>query len=286
MNHNSKILIIVPNAGFGNRIRAVASGILLANKLGRTPYLCWPQVQPYDRRANVREMQILGWEGFFEQTLPIANNIIFSTIDRIYSEWMPGDGWYPVQNYIQREWKTIPHEKLYRDGTFLKDRPENIIAIETSLAVSLNEINWNEQLSVIYKQYFIPKQSFIDKLGTQRYDIGISIRKGDLGLYFSEANQSDALLRDWIVSLSQKYHLIIFSDDEQCQKEFREIANISQEYIEPFLQFLTLSLRCTIICGTPRSSFAEEAAIFGGIPYYPNLSHPDNFQVLLPHSQD
>jgi hypothetical protein len=35
-----------------------------------------------------------------------------------------------------------------------------------------------------------------------------------------------------------------------------------------FLEFLCLALKCATVHGTPASSFAFEAAIFGGVPYH------------------
>lgn len=269
---NDKVLVIIPNAGFGNRIRATASGILLAKKLGRVPYLCWPSITPYDSRSNVREMQTLGWDGLFEQTLPVANRNVFPKLDRVYSEWMPGDGWYPVQNYVQREWNIIPDQKIATDGEELVACTNKVVAIETSLTVHLKDDSWEKQMSKIYKQYFIPKQEHLDKIGNIKYNIGISVRKGDLGKYFKEANQSDQEVRDWIKRLAHTHRLIIFSDDPQWQAELRAIVGTPNTYIDPFLQFLTLALRCDIVCGTPKSSFAEQAAIFGEVPYYTNLT--------------
>ena len=267
-----KVLILVPQAGFGNRIRAVASGVVLAQRLGRKFYLCWPSIRPFDSRANVAEMQRVGWEGLFEESFPTADRKSFPKLDRVYSEWLPGDGWYPVQNYVQREWGVTPHQRIDTDGEILKDCQAEIVVVETGHAVRLNDPDWGEEISSVYHKYFMPKKIYLDQLGDKRYNIGISIRKGDLTKYFSEANQSDQELRTWVQGLAKSHTLMIFSDDQKAQKEFREIAGIPNHSIDPFLQFLTLALRCDIVCGTPKSSFAEQAALFGGVPYYTNLS--------------
>jgi hypothetical protein len=79
--------------------------------------------------------------------------------------------------------------------------------------------------------------------------------------------------------LSKTYKIAIFSDDIGYRNELRNIIhtpvhiNIQdmKEWEIGFLEFLCLSYNCKIVCGTPHSSFSEQASIFGNKPYFKNL---------------
>jgi hypothetical protein len=107
-----KWLIISPHAGFGNRLRALCSGIVLAKQLGRTPVHAWFPEGEEDVRMHaighhLRQTRRLGWSDYFAATKK------FPAIDeerlrrecksiKCYTEWMPGDFWYGEQSRYQR----------------------------------------------------------------------------------------------------------------------------------------------------------------------------------------
>jgi hypothetical protein len=279
---SSKKLIICPSAGFGNRLRSIASAIYISNILKRILVLAWTEKEPWDYRNNVRAMQKCGWTGLFDETLPLTNRNIDCQIDAHYSEWVPGEYWFDYQNYVRREWlssvtKPIP---LRNDVSILKQCDDDVICIETSLEMNFGSPIPKEELTKIYQKYFKPKDKYLERLrACSKFDIGISIRRGDLKQYFKEADQNENDIIDWVTLLSLKYKIAIFSDDIQYCHDLRNLIQSPviiptdglEEYEEGFMQFLCLSYNCFIICGTPSSSFAEQASTFGNKPYFKNL---------------
>ena len=92
--------------------------------------------------------------------------------------------------------------------------------------------------------------------------------------YFPGSALQVLLCYEWLKSLDQP--VALFSDDKEFQREARtqlrdpialafETVPISAADMA-FLEFLTLS-RCSRVFGTAHSSFAQEAALFGNVPY-------------------
>jgi hypothetical protein len=86
----------------------------------------------------------------------------------------------------------------------------------------------------------------------------------------------DDVLFAWLDRLQG--HVVLFSDDKAFQAEARKrlkhpVSCKFETTAQPpenlaFLEFLTLS-RCSAVCGTLKSSFSKQAAIYGNIPYTP-----------------
>lgn len=280
-----KALIIVPSAGFGNRIRAIASAILAAEKLNRKLYICWNSMEPFCYRPHIRDLQKAGWSNLFEDTIPQANIFNFPVIDKYYSEWTPGDYWFTFQNVTQRLWGILPENgRIGNDASFLKNCTDNVIVIETSLDFYVDTPESTENYKNIYAKYFLPNKYYSELLNSiSNYDIGINIRKGDITLYFPDSIQNSDCIKEWIINTSQTRKVAIFSDDYKYTDELRTLINshLNIDYTDKsdleitFLHFLIMAHKCNIICGTPCSSFAEQAAIFGGKPYFHNLTKID-----------
>lgn len=280
-NNIAKTLIIAPSAGLGNRLRSIASSVAIARKLNRKLYLLWESIEPICYRQHVRDMQFFGWDKLFKPSILKANTINFPKIDKYYSEWINGDGWFDVQNVAARKWGIEPIKTRVRENVdFLKHDEEPIILIETSLSLHMENIPSKNELHQIYKELFVPNDCYMDLINKyENYDIGINIRKGDLVYYSAIANQDDECIKNWILQLSQKYKLAIFSDDLNLSTQLQEMidqkleinySNLNFSEIT-FVNFLFLAHKCRVICGTPTSSFAEQASIFGNKPFYHNL---------------
>ena len=256
-----KTLIISPQAGFGNRLRALSSGIATALKENRTPYYLWEDFT-HSHLQNLRP-----FTDFFEEIIPKANLDI--EVDEVLSEWIPGDGWYSLQSSGQRKFNCSNIKKI-RDVFESKDK--NVL-LETSLTLN----NTEDEIISVYQKYFKPNEYFMNILSDiQNIDVGISIRRGNLLDYFPESRQSKEDIISWINSKFQDKTVIIFSDDLKFREEIK--TKVTCNIYEPklskinweiaFTEFLILSYKCNHIYGTPMSSFCEEAGKFGGKRHY------------------
>ena len=293
-------LIICPQAGMCNRFRSLASCLYISEQLNRIPLIIWdilPQneltisgPQDYMRMTNRK------FEDFFEQTLNHANEENIPNL--ILSEWLETDNWYRTQSYGQRKYKNISIEKI--EKILPNINKYNCVLIETSLKIN-QYINLNGELENItdnniyemYKKYFIPHEKYIkilDKIND--IDIGFSLRRGEFLHYYPETKYLYALgnmaLNLYIdEKTNNKKSILILSDDisyshnkiNELQKRYIDkiIFNPMNEEYEicnclvwerPFIEFLILSFKCNIIYGTNKSSYAEEAGIFGGKFHY------------------
>ena len=262
-----KILIISPQAGFGNRLRAFASGIAISLRENRKPYYLWKDTK------HGHLQNLMDFTEFFEEKISKARKDII--IDEVLTEWMPGEYWYQFQSEGQREYNYKNIKKI-RD-IFVTDKTN--VLLETSLTLDITD----DQMMHVYKTYFKPRKYYMDMLFQiqNNIDIGISIRRGNLLQYFPEANQSIEDIISWINSSFLGKTIIIFSDDKNFRNEVKkslknvtclmnveEIFPTLRGYEVAFLEFLILSYNCEKIYGTPKSSFAEHASLFGGKKHY------------------
>lgn len=298
LSETEKILIISPQAGFGNRIRAICSGIVTAEETSRKPYLIWPteEQDPTLFTKDFMQMKHQNWESYFQLSIPIAN--FEFECNCILSEWLPtNEMWYPKQSSSQLQFlkknSKIPILKLTDNEHYVYLNIPSIL-IETSKRIipnkNLNDI-FDKKMSQIYQKYFIPQQKYIDYMNNiPEYNIGISIRRGNFELYYSDKCTTKLQIINWILLLltkiikEQNKKIIIFSDDYKFRDEiichlilkFKVNPEYLPRIIDPnlkkweiaFIEFLTLSWKCQTIYGTKYSSFAEEAGIFGGKFHY------------------
>jgi len=279
---SERILIISPTAGFGNRIRSLCGAIALAKLSNRTIQHCWEidvSWLPHEAPPVVHA-KMNGLDAYFQvHNCPVASQGI--SVDICYSEWLPGEPWHHEQNYGQKKFQPKVLSK-YTDSESILSSQETVVMIETSLIkkpITLSDDQWHQSLTEIYQSYFTPCRRFVDLLTDIHYDVGISIRRNEFARYFPEANQSLSDLTSWINREHCGKKVIIFSDDypfrDLLRSSTQQSAKINDEILKPwergFLEFLTLAHRCKIIYGTPSSSFAYEAALFGGKAYHQTL---------------
>ena len=253
---------------------------------------------PNDPRPQVRALQGAGFEELFRSgVLDAANQIKVPIVDQCFSEWLPGDGWYDAQSSAQRRWDVLPIALRAENPAdrIARSRAE-VVLVETSrplrLSASLGgcvtDEDWSSKLTRAYAS-FRPQGRFADLLARSApVDVGVSIRRGDLLQYFPEARQDLDELARWVGLIAAQCTVAVFSDDATVRESivrsaapwsgdaiFDPLAKLRTE-LEPWamgvLEFVYLAHRCRVVTGTPASSFAREAALFGGLPYFENLS--------------
>lgn len=262
-----KQIIVAPNGGFGNRIRVLNSAIHLAEKLNMDIEHLWIGTEYKCAFPHVQEIHNKSFEYYFEESIKKCDYKA-CVVKKAYSEWSPGPGsWHSTQSYGQTLLgiKNLMNLKLI-DETM--DTSENFL-IESSW---INHNLTNEEKHAIYSKYFIPRGKFINQLEPiEPGTIGISIRRGEFLNYFPEAKLDEQQLIAWLKTFENPVFLC--SDDKQYVQEMRinlkkPVVFKFEENLEDrgFLEFLALS-KCSRIYGSIKSSFAEEAAFFGGKEY-------------------
>lgn len=275
-----KLLVVAPQAGFGNRMRALCSGIVLARYLQREVRHLWlpeenaTQLSPF---PHVAAIQNTSFESLFQATplLPRANFTQKAT--SCYGEWGIGSYWHQYQG---SGWRHIGGEgcafnSIATDATALLTDDSDIILLETSHVVMLPACaeQWSAAMTAVYQELFVPRLEYTARLPTPTPRVGVSLRRGEFLIYFPEARQEEAALRAWwlaLVATEGSDQVMLFSDDYRLRDELRHASNSSCDIIRGeangFVEFLALS-RCAQVYGTPSSSFAVQAALFGGGRY-------------------
>lgn len=267
----NKILIISPQAGFGNRLRALCSGIAVGLREKRDIYYLWEGYNP-NVVINMNKL-----DHFFDMTIKETSEIEFPEIDEILTEWMPGEAWYNSQSEGQKKWPNCKNIKRI-SNTFNGEKDK--ILIETSLRLNVSD----EEMVNVYQHFFKPKDCYVNYV--KRFkdaDVGISIRRGVYLYYFPQYNFTVEQYENWMISnFREGTTIYLFS----CDWNFRDLlkskladkfsfVNIALElerWEVAFIEFLILSYKCDKIYGTPGSSFCEEAGLFGGKRHYSPIS--------------
>lgn len=283
--HNKRNLIISPQAGFGNRMRALCSAIHLSELSKRNPWVC------YTNKTDASDSTIeKNWFLSLPNLLPEATTETLPKVDKIFSEWTEGY-WYPKQSDGQKKWLSVDSRIPiigWGDSveTILSAKEETIL-IETSIESNFLKVMSEEQFKIkkaqIYQKYFIPNSKYMDALAKiESVDVVIHIRTGDLLWYFPESRQNIKNIEKWIVNefKNTSKRIVIFSNDidtklsliSSLQEQGILAQEIRWEGIEntaiPFMEFLFMATKCDYLWGTPKSSFSEEAGAFRGKFHY------------------
>ena len=292
-----RMLIISPQAGLGNRLRAIAAAMVLARQTRRRCLHAWAPMEPNDPRPNVSALQAIGLEDLFEPSaeLPLATADEMGAASACFSEWVPGDGWYVVQSSAQRQWQLQPQNPACRmplaDLVAKCDAP--VILLETSLDERLSaelggaesDAEWNRLMSEAYAQ-LRPRPEFRALAASvPSAEVAMTVRRGDLLQYSPESNQAMESLRDWATQVARRGEVAVFSDEADAAADVAatitsaggrcvDLGGLRRlglpDHLKAFVDFLYIS-RCRVITGTPGSSFGFEAARFGNRRYVNNL---------------
>lgn len=267
---NEPIIVISPQAGFCNRLRAMCSAIFLAEKNNIKIAHMWDgksfQIQPFN---YINIIQNKPFEYFFVNTIPVYSEN-YKNINICYTEWMPNDAWYQFQSYGQIK-LNIKNLKL------INNIPYNNINESFLIESALDFLNLSKQDKFnIYSKYFIPNNNFLIHLENIPNDtIAIHIRCNNSFLdYHPKSKINNINFFNFISKIDN--NVLLLSDNN-------EFKNIARKYLKKpliskyenieipdedkaFLDFLSLS-KCKKIYGTFQSSFAEEASNFGNSEY-------------------
>lgn len=277
---SKKKLIISPQAGFGNRLRALCSAKLLGLLTGREVYHFWIKDSALSIVDHVNYMKETDPTHFFDIKIPLFEG---THVDVCFTEWMPDDGWYKEQSTAQSH-LIFDHRikskraEPFQDASEIASSSADIILVETSLELRLPHMeSFQEMLmSQIYQENFQPAGRWKEMLESLPViENGVSIRRGNLMKYYPEADISVEKMCEKISLLNGPK--IIFSDDSEYLEKIRTKSNCPlnidglTKILSPvefsFVQFLFLA-KCKNVFGTKNSSFPKQAAIFGGRPYY------------------
>jgi len=288
--HNRNI-IISPQAGFANRLRALNSALIAADESSRNLYHYWLPSQPNHRERHINWIKQTALDHFFECTEIQSANPKDLEPELVLSEWARNDHWYNTQSNAQVAFgKNANTRSSNYLETILNSKAETIL-IETTLRFWPHdhkgldkEIPTGEEARRIYETYsrLIPKKFYQDLISHfSPIDVGVAIRRGDLLNHSKQARQEVHDIYNFLVGLSSGgQKIMIFSDDSELVEHLAALPGINQEY--PLLSnmlkkllphqkamttFLFLALKCKEIYGTPESSFAQEAALFGNRSY-------------------
>ena len=282
-----KKLIISPQAGLGNRLRAMCSAKVLGDLLGREVYHHWvpdPVLSHLDIE-HVNWMKRIDPSYMFDFGIPKwtggAPSICFSEFNPpIY---IPETGVIGARSVWLDEQSTSitalkPTEtKMLTDINDIINCEHQVILIEHSVANDMIipgfESYWDDLMRMVYNKYFkLNKkwQLIYDNLPI--FDWGIAIRRGEHLIFNPQINVSIATTVSDINNLvGSKY---VTSDDLNYLDAVCDLANIpiiyKSRYVEiddAITQFLILS-KCKNVLSTSTSSFGEEAAKFRNSKYH------------------
>jgi len=265
-------LVLSPCGGFGNRIRSLCGGVILAKELGLTIEHLWDggdykTAKYFSGYLNhLQYVQDFGFEHFFEPRIATYSG---KTISKYYNQWHKNKVWFEYQNYA--------YKKLNFTEINLLSADTNISRI--SACIETTKIPFaisDQEYTNTYKEFFIPRENFVKQLPTlQENTIGVSIRnKFDFRYYFKDCIVEECDLIPFLQKFEEP--VVLFSDDKNYAKHLRTFLKNPVEIPfennsvkdKDFLEFLTLA-NCSHIYGTKQSSFAEEAALFRGASYSP-----------------
>jgi len=268
------VLIISPQAGMGNRLRALCSALVLGEVCGRKVYHTWYDEALTSRLPRVKDMQQIGFGGLFEELVPRWTGE--KVVEQCFSEWLPGTFWHRSQSSGQQRFAAgVTPVAIGEDACQIIESTVPVILLETSLVVKiLSSTDWESRMTSAYQRYFSPLPLY--RMQVPTVDVGISVRRGELLQYYPEARQDLLAVAAWLVPLVRDKQAILFSDDVIVRERLRTVLRLDlslkesglQDWERAFVEFLTLAT-CNEVYGTPASSFAKEAAAFGGKPYIP-----------------
>lgn len=288
----SQVLILGPQSEFSNRMRMLCSGIIVAKRLKRNPMYYWPGEQgtnskDSDSGGTLNEQE---WNNFFvpHGGFPLAVPGDWP-VDFSISEWPEGHYWYAKQSAAHKAWRRTPDCVCHENADVLAERNDSVILVESSREMRLSNYTikeWRQLMTSTYQEYFKPVPKYLDKVANvPMFDIGIFVQRGEFLHYFPEEGHSQEKMINWLTVMfanDQGKSIVLFSDDNQLRGELcahlRTMGidcpviewEISHSWETGFLEFLTLATRVsTRVYGTSKSTFGEQAAIYGGLEFVP-----------------
>lgn len=247
-------LVVRPhkNNGVGNRLAGIRGAYALAKITNRTFFIDWPQNETESSFFNIKYNKNFNYSKYYdlnENNCPVVLIETFPSMSSTIIKWGYSDE------------KIIVLEQLYNDLGFEKDA------------------------SLIYKQLFRPTkkfkhslQNYVSSLGLHKSWIGFQVRRNDRNYNpltqrevvdidksvrcIKNINKSHVFLTTNSLHVKEylKNHKFIVNTDSSYSKH----SNKKNGYKKSLLEFATLA-SSSMIVGTAGSTFAREASYFGGI---------------------
>jgi len=285
-------LIISPTAGFANRLRATNSALILAEATGRKLLHRWLPTQTNHPQKHIHYLEHIRLEDIFEYGEGMRPAPDTYQPQLVLSEWVQGDYWFPYQSSAQSFFQHYAKERSRDTAAQVLLSKATTILIETSLrfwpyehpgiADGLPPLIERPSIQAAYKK--IPPSKFYLKIldSFDNCSAGIAIRRGDLLNYNYSSNQDPDFIVSCVRSIASEYDTVaVFSDDHAFSLEiqlkagikvfgsrFNDLVGKLLPHQKAALTFFFLALKCNTIFGTPGSSFAQEAALYGGQRYF------------------
>jgi hypothetical protein len=241
---------LTPSAGFGNRLRALISGICAAEDCNRILHVLWRQEVGVYRG----ELTIIFSEQSFPSFVRIESIAPGSEEDPNQTLCNSPDDWSAVLQTIN---SSILPVSIKSYGQFYQSDP----------------LRWMHHLQSLQPNPIF--KAFIDNLFSNRSVVGVHIRRTDniISIQNSPTSAFVAAMRAY----PRTTFFFVASDDDSERKTMQAIfpgriliaASIIDRLtvnggVNSFLDFLGLSM-CSEILGSASSSFSEMAAAYGGI---------------------
>lgn len=286
-----RTLIISPQAGLANRLRAINSALILAEISERRLLHCWHPMRSSHGQAHVSLVQQCGFEEFFLANEYISAASKDSKVDEVISEWGPGDYWFNQQSSGQQYFGKYATSKSTNAAARILHSGATSILLETTLrtwptdyqGIDIRLPSGEAKKAAVdaYKK-LCPRPQYLELLQKiPESTIGIHLRVGDLLKYCPEARQNPDEVAAWIHRLaSRNQNMAIFADDNRVlgalglTPDMAAFNNEVHRHLDDllpaqkaFASMLYLAHRCHVIYGTPGSSFSQEASLFGDKKY-------------------
>jgi hypothetical protein len=199
-------LIIFCDGGLGNRLGALIGGILTAQKLNRTPILCWPE--------NT-------WCGCsFNDLFDSEYQVINLNINKLFSQ-------YVNNKFIIHENQTnLQLEQCYPSletiNSFKDIEDENVIYYHNSIPNYFSQ----EEILIILSKFVIKSNiknnviEFINKNNINSDTLGIHFRKTDFQSFLNEEETLNHIISN------PGINFFICSDSFETEKKFNTLNNV------------------------------------------------------------
>lgn len=259
-------LVISPQAGLGNRLRALCSCAVFGSLIGREVLHYWVPDPIKGPAEHVNEVKGLEPQDVFDLGIKKFEG---DGVDVCYTEWLPGEYWYETQSTAQRSLQCGEKRRLASSHEIAGCEAETVL-IETSLEFELGSAQKYRVplMANTYHTLFKLNERWNKLYETLPvFDCAVSVRRGDFLSYFPEADIPVRAVAERINKIDGTK--IIFSDDIAYQAELRRLTysfvGVSDMALmdEHLVTFFVISKAKRVI-GTKGSSFPEQAAIFGG----------------------
>ena len=147
-----KTLIVSPQAGMCNRFRVICSAILIARLSNRKLYHSWSKELSHEADISIiRHMRESTLATFFTEDLvvPFCETDATTAVDEVFSEWEPGEYWYPMQSSAIRRccWSGKLNVERNNADAILDSQADNILLEEFCISANFTLTNQCESIN-------------------------------------------------------------------------------------------------------------------------------------------